>query len=148
MELQFAGPAKLCCSSYLMKQDVNYLMNQDEKRRALIIKSSNSGTSRGLQKCSKKNLSRILRTEAAIRGIERKVKSDKHTNLWPKAVLEALDDAIRDNRWHSALKVAYFLSCSGFLEYSFLVNDIYKGYWTHGFKRKKTNKLKCKRRHL
>lgn len=128
MELQFAGPAKLCCSSYLMKQDVNYLMNQDEKRRALIIKSSNSGTSRGLQKCSKKNLSRILRTEAAIRGIERKVKSDKHTNLWPKAVLEALDDAIRDNRWHSALKVAYFLSCSGFLEYSFLVNDIYKGY--------------------
>ncbi|XP_010324893.1 pentatricopeptide repeat-containing protein At3g53170 isoform X1 [Solanum lycopersicum] len=91
MELHFAG------ASYLMKEGI--------KRRGLIIKSSSSSTSQGLQKCSKKNLSRILRTEAAIRGIHRKANSEKYTNLWPKAVLKALDDAIRDNRWDSALKI-------------------------------------------
>lgn len=93
MELHFAG------ASYLMKEGI--------KRRGLIIKSSSSSTSQGLQKCSKKNLSRILRTEAAIRGIHRKANSEKYTNLWPKAVLKALDDAIRDNRWDSALKVPF-----------------------------------------
>lgn len=67
--------------------------------------SSTTTTSQGLQKCSRENLSRILRTEAAIKGIERKANSGKYTNLWPKAVLEALDDAIRDNRWATALKV-------------------------------------------
>lgn len=52
-----------------------------------------------------KELSRILRTDAAVKGIERKANSEKYITLWPKAVLEALDEAIRENRWQSALKV-------------------------------------------
>ncbi|XP_010557799.1 PREDICTED: pentatricopeptide repeat-containing protein At3g53170 [Tarenaya hassleriana] len=54
---------------------------------------------------SKKELSRILRTDAAIKGIEKKANSDKYNTLWPKAVLEALDEAVRENRWQSALKI-------------------------------------------
>lgn len=62
-------------------------------------------SSTGLQRQPKKDLSRILRTEAAIKAIEQKANSKKYTNLWPKAVLEALDEAIRDKHWESALKV-------------------------------------------
>lgn len=61
--------------------------------------------SRGLQKDSKKKLSQILRTEAAVRGIEKKADSAKSSRLWPKAVLEALDDSIDNNQWESALKI-------------------------------------------
>lgn len=68
-------------------------------------KKDSAITSKGLQKCPQKNLSRILRTEAAIKAIERKATSSKYNNLWPKAVLEALDDAIEENRWESALKI-------------------------------------------
>ncbi|XP_031113289.1 pentatricopeptide repeat-containing protein At3g53170-like isoform X1 [Ipomoea triloba] len=64
-----------------------------------------NASSLDLQKRSKKELSRILRTEAAIEAIERKANSSKYNNLWPKAVLEALDDAIKGNRWESALKI-------------------------------------------
>ncbi|CAD5325668.1 unnamed protein product [Arabidopsis thaliana] len=53
----------------------------------------------------KKELSRILRTDAAVKGIERKANSEKYLTLWPKAVLEALDEAIKENRWQSALKI-------------------------------------------
>ncbi|CAN8268123.1 unnamed protein product [Cochlearia groenlandica] len=53
----------------------------------------------------KKELSRILRTDAAVKGIERKANSEKYNTLWPKAVLEALDEAIRENRWQAALKI-------------------------------------------
>ena len=60
----------------------------------------------GLQKSSNKNLAHILRTEAAILRVERKADSRKYTRLWPKAVLEALDDAIKAKRWQSALKVS------------------------------------------
>ncbi|CAI9781677.1 unnamed protein product [Fraxinus pennsylvanica] len=56
-------------------------------------------------KPSKKDLSRILRTQSAIKAIEKKANSSKYNNLWPKAVLEALDDAIRNNQWESALKI-------------------------------------------
>lgn len=59
----------------------------------------------GLQKSSNKNLAHILRTEAAIINVEKKADSRKYTRLWPKAVLEALDDAIRQKRWQSALKI-------------------------------------------
>ncbi|KAF2293431.1 hypothetical protein GH714_001712 [Hevea brasiliensis] len=59
----------------------------------------------GIQRQPKKDLSRILRTDAAIKAIEQKANSKKYNRLWPKAVLEALDDAIRDNRWESALKI-------------------------------------------
>lgn len=65
--------------------------------------------SRGLQKDSKKKLSQILRTEAAVRGIEKKANSAKSSRLWPKAVLEALDDSINNNQWESALKVSWRL---------------------------------------
>lgn len=64
----------------------------------------------------KKELSRILRTDAAVKGIERKANSEKYLTLWPKAVLEALDEAIKENRWQSALKV----HCSLFLSLSLL----------------------------
>ncbi|KAJ8511202.1 hypothetical protein OPV22_001636 [Ensete ventricosum] len=64
-----------------------------------------SAASKGLQKDAKRNLSRILRTEAAVLGVERKAGSAKYTRLWPRAVLEALDDSISDNRWESALKI-------------------------------------------
>jgi hypothetical protein len=56
-------------------------------------------------------LSRILRTEAAIKAIEQKANSKKYNNLWPKAVLEALEDAIKENQWESALKVCGFFFC-------------------------------------
>ncbi|XAR63465.1 hypothetical protein NMG60_11023406 [Bertholletia excelsa] len=62
-------------------------------------------SSQGLQKQTKKDMSRILRTEAAIKAIERKSKSSKYNRLWPKAVLDALDDAIRENSWESAIKI-------------------------------------------
>ncbi|KAJ4843325.1 hypothetical protein Tsubulata_020931 [Turnera subulata] len=61
--------------------------------------------STGLQRKTDQVLSRILITEAAIKAIEEKAESKKYNNLWPKAVLEALDEAIRDNRWNSALKI-------------------------------------------
>ncbi|KAL6288548.1 hypothetical protein ACE6H2_006058 [Prunus campanulata] len=54
---------------------------------------------------AKKELSRLLRTDAAVRNIERKANSNKYNNLWPKAVLEALDEAIANNLWESALKI-------------------------------------------
>ncbi|KAJ0095773.1 hypothetical protein Patl1_17157 [Pistacia atlantica] len=59
----------------------------------------------GIQKEAKKDLSKILRTEFAIKNIENKVNSKKYNNLWPKAVLEALDEAIRDKKWELALKI-------------------------------------------
>ncbi|KAK4804384.1 hypothetical protein SAY86_004201 [Trapa natans] len=68
-------------------------------------KRSSESAPLGLQKHSMKDLSRILRTESAVRGIEKKANSSKYTRLWPKAVMEALDEAIRDNCWESALKI-------------------------------------------
>ncbi|KAL6125201.1 hypothetical protein ACLB2K_073260 [Fragaria x ananassa] len=54
---------------------------------------------------TQKELSRILRTEAAVKNIERKANSNKYNNLWPKPVLEALDEAIANNVWENALKI-------------------------------------------
>ncbi|PNX93950.1 pentatricopeptide repeat-containing protein at3g53170-like protein [Trifolium pratense] len=70
-----------------------------------IKRSSKPSYKEGLQKDPKKDLSRILRTEAAIRGVENKAKSWKHKQLWPKAVLEALDDAIKGCQWQNALMI-------------------------------------------
>ncbi|XVF33706.1 hypothetical protein REPUB_Repub17cG0191300 [Reevesia pubescens] len=48
----------------------------------------------------------IIRREAAIEGIGRKAKSKKQRNkLWPKPILEALDEAIKDQSWDSALEI-------------------------------------------
>ncbi|KNA23639.1 hypothetical protein SOVF_023230 [Spinacia oleracea] len=60
---------------------------------------------KGLQKRQKKELSKILWTEAAIKAIEGKAESKKFKNLSPKAVLEALDEAIQHSKWESALKI-------------------------------------------
>ncbi|KAG5238448.1 pentatricopeptide repeat-containing protein [Salix suchowensis] len=82
--------------------------NGNQDPQFLTIKSSKwsiDPTSTGLQRQSKKELSRILRTEAAIQAIEQKANSKKYNNLWPKAVLEALDDAMKENQWESALKI-------------------------------------------
>ncbi|KAL5760432.1 hypothetical protein ACOSP7_018943 [Xanthoceras sorbifolium] len=59
----------------------------------------------GLQREPKKNLSRILRTEFSIQNIENKVNSKKYRNLWPKAVLEALEEATKEKKWELALKI-------------------------------------------
>lgn len=57
-------------------------------------------------------------TEAAIKAIERKSGSRKYKNLWPKAVLEALDEAIKQYKWESALKVSWvFFSLFSLLEF-------------------------------
>ena len=66
-----------------------------------------------IRKISKKELSRVLRKESAIQSVERKANSSKYNNLWPKSVLEALNDAIKQNRWESALKV----TCSTYLHF-------------------------------
>ncbi|KAJ4973224.1 hypothetical protein NE237_006398 [Protea cynaroides] len=79
------------------KQSFSFPFVKSEKRS--IQKS------KGFQKEAKKDLSRILRTEAAVKGIEKKSNSANSNSLWPKAVLEALDDSIRNNRWESALKI-------------------------------------------
>ncbi|KAF9675565.1 hypothetical protein SADUNF_Sadunf09G0045400 [Salix dunnii] len=82
--------------------------NGNQDPQFLTIQSSKwsiDPTSTGLQRQSKKELSRILRTEAAIKAIEQKANSKKYNNLWPKAVLEALDEAIKENQWESALKI-------------------------------------------
>lgn len=59
-----------------------------------------------IRKLSKKELSRVLRKESAVKSVERKANSSKYNNLWPKSVLEALNDAISQNNWESALKVS------------------------------------------
>ncbi|KAH0465312.1 hypothetical protein IEQ34_005415 [Dendrobium chrysotoxum] len=77
-----------------------------ERRRSLpVFSAKKSSNFEGPLKTSKGELSRILRTEAAVIGIERKARSSKFNNLWPRAVLEALDDSIASNRWDSALKI-------------------------------------------
>lgn len=101
MELHLIYPANLRCFSAI----------HNRTRKLLVIKSSkkdSTTTSKGLQKSSQKELSRILRTEAAIKNIEKKANSNKYNNLNPKAVLEALDDAMKRNQWESALKVCRF----------------------------------------
>ncbi|KAL5714739.1 hypothetical protein ACHQM5_016658 [Ranunculus cassubicifolius] len=69
----------------------------------LITKSSK----KNLKNNSKKSLSRILRTELAIQGIERKANSNRPSRLtlWPKSLLQALDDAINNLHYDSALKI-------------------------------------------
>lgn len=73
------------------------------RRRKKKKRKENGGPIRD----QKKKLSLILREEAAILGVERKAlgSAAKHTNLWPKAVLESLDDSISNHRWESALKI-------------------------------------------
>ncbi|KAL8555357.1 hypothetical protein ACS0TY_003245 [Phlomoides rotata] len=96
--------------------ELNHLLNADKLRissfkvKSFSKKNPNSDGNyqqQALQfrKLSKKDLSKILRTDSAIKAIERKANSSKYNNLWPKAVFEALNDAIKQNRWESALKI-------------------------------------------
>ena len=73
--------------------------------RSRKLNRTSDQSSDGLQRDPKKGLSRILRKDAAIRAIERKANSKKYNNLWPRAVLEALDEAIQENLWETTLKV-------------------------------------------
>ncbi|XP_078438022.1 LOW protein: PPR containing protein [Wolffia australiana] len=59
-----------------------------------------------ISRSSSQELSKMLREEAAIEGMERKAVTGKSTRrLWPKAVLGALDDAVGEGRWESALQI-------------------------------------------
>ncbi|XP_020575681.1 pentatricopeptide repeat-containing protein At3g53170 [Phalaenopsis equestris] len=78
----------------------------EDRRRSLPAESAKKNFNfEGLLKKSKGELSKILRTEAAVIAIEGKARSSKFNNLWPRAVLEALDNSIAGNRWESALKI-------------------------------------------
>ncbi|XP_075477236.1 pentatricopeptide repeat-containing protein At3g53170 isoform X2 [Primulina tabacum] len=96
MELHLLNPVAIRVSCFATKSSSRNNPDYDS-----------SMESRGLQfrKFSKKDLSRILTTEAAIKAIEKKANSSKYSNLWPKAILEALNDAVKRNRWESALKI-------------------------------------------
>lgn len=92
---------------YLLRSTVSSLTHYPDHTHkpnppihCLRLSKRNSGPSP-----KKKELSRILRTDAAVKNIERKANSNKYNNLWPKAVLEALDEAIANNLWETALKV-------------------------------------------
>ncbi|KAI9116364.1 hypothetical protein K1719_012531 [Acacia pycnantha] len=113
--LLLVDPNHLCWSSFLYSMPATHsanVLNQKPchtpKLRRFRVQSSKQSSdpgSLGLQKDTKKDLSRILRTEAAISGIENKVNSRKYKQLWPKAVLEALHEAINEIRWEAALKI-------------------------------------------
>lgn len=53
----------------------------------------------------RRTMSAILRMEAAKAGVERKAATKKATNLFPKAVLEALNDRMYNKQWQSALQI-------------------------------------------
>ncbi|XP_042000725.1 pentatricopeptide repeat-containing protein At3g53170-like [Salvia splendens] len=96
MDLRLLNPCKLrlscctvtSCSKHTSDSDINSPLQNLQ-----------------IRKLSKKELSRVLRKESAIQSVERKANSSKYNNLWPKSVLEALNDAIKQNRWESALKI-------------------------------------------
>ncbi|KAL9316811.1 hypothetical protein ACSQ67_017812 [Phaseolus vulgaris] len=89
----------------------NALPKRRRRFHVVSLKRKAKAGSAGLVREPKKELSRILRTEAAIKGVENKAKSNSHKQLWPKALLEALDDAIKRCRWQSALeaKTIFFI---------------------------------------
>ncbi|KAK4406214.1 Pentatricopeptide repeat-containing protein [Sesamum angolense] len=96
MELRLGNPPKLRLSSFKVISSSKETPDSASNSKSQTLQ---------FRKLSKKVLSRILRTEAAIKAIEKKANSSKYKNLWPKAVLEALSDAIKQNRWESALKI-------------------------------------------
>ncbi|XVF22924.1 hypothetical protein REPUB_Repub12eG0212700 [Reevesia pubescens] len=92
------------CSTKLLTESVH--SSNPQYLILSLSKRSSEHSPTGIQRDPKNALSRIIRREAAIEGIGRKAKSKKQRNrLWPKAVLEALDEAIKDNSWHSALEI-------------------------------------------
>ncbi|KAL1555258.1 pentatricopeptide repeat-containing protein [Salvia divinorum] len=96
MDLRLLNPCKLRLSCFSVTSCSKHTSDSDI-----------DSPPKNLQICklSKKELSRVLRKESAIQSIDRKANSSKYNNLWPKSVLEALNDAIMQNRWESALKI-------------------------------------------
>ncbi|MED6109158.1 hypothetical protein PIB30_031046 [Stylosanthes scabra] len=92
-------------TKFLKHSHNNTAPNQPFPIRVELMKRGSKPLSSGIQKDSNKDLSRILRMEAAIKGVENKGKSWKHRQLRPKAVLVALDEAIKGCRWQAALKI-------------------------------------------
>ncbi|XVE74207.1 hypothetical protein DITRI_Ditri11bG0180200 [Diplodiscus trichospermus] len=96
------------CSTKLLPEPIH-----SSNPHYLTINSSKRSSEHcltGLQRDSTNALSLIIRREAAIQGIARKAKSKKQrSRLWPKAVLEALDAAIKENSWDSALEIFQLL---------------------------------------
>ncbi|XP_022770104.1 pentatricopeptide repeat-containing protein At3g53170 [Durio zibethinus] len=92
------------CSTKLHPQPIQF-----SKPQYFTVNSSKRSSEHfltGFQRDPKNALSQIIRREAAIEGIGRKAKSKKQRKrLWPKAVLEALDEAIKKNSWDSALEI-------------------------------------------
>ncbi|WOG99452.1 hypothetical protein DCAR_0518804 [Daucus carota subsp. sativus] len=109
MELRPPNTINTCWSSMPTSCSMKCLKEHKRQQspRILVPRAAKNleKSGHGLQKSSNKNLAHILRTEAAILRVERKADSRKYTRLWPKAVLEALDDAIKAKRWQSALKI-------------------------------------------
>ncbi|XP_038723602.1 pentatricopeptide repeat-containing protein At3g53170 [Tripterygium wilfordii] len=111
MEPQITSAANLCWSSSISHIPTSTIHINTIRSPSLssltvrLSKRSPEPASLGLQREPKKQLSRVLRTDAAIKAILQKANSNKYQNLWPKAVLEALSEAIGENRWESALKI-------------------------------------------
>ncbi|KAF9587069.1 hypothetical protein IFM89_039755 [Coptis chinensis] len=99
MEHRFLCSSLTCSPSSLTTFPANFFIPHTNKKTFFYLKAS--------KKQSKKKLSRILTTEAAVQGIERRALSANSTRLWPKSVLEALTVAITNNQWESALKPGY-----------------------------------------
>ncbi|KAG6528805.1 hypothetical protein ZIOFF_010990 [Zingiber officinale] len=81
------------------------LFLEDQRNFSVRAAKRRRNARKGPQQNARLDLSRILRTEAAVLGVERKAGSAKFTRLWPRAVLEALDNSISANQWESALKI-------------------------------------------
>ncbi|KAL8153560.1 hypothetical protein V2J09_011320 [Rumex salicifolius] len=114
MELPITDITTYGCPSFSFMPTTcskKFLIHRNETRKkwssrfVILAKKLTQAASMGLQTEPKKDLSRILWTEAAVQNIEKKAKSKKYINLWPKAVLEALNEAIKNYRWESALQI-------------------------------------------
>ncbi|OAY64478.1 pentatricopeptide repeat-containing protein At3g53170 [Ananas comosus] len=111
MELRLIDPPnpRLLSSSSSSSPSSSLLTLWRRRGRSLLLlvraRKRRSPRSNGLGGEPKRELSHILRTEAAVLGVEKRAGSASSTRLWPRAVLEALESSISDNRWESALEI-------------------------------------------
>lgn len=92
-------------NQYLPVFDLCFGVKIRKSRHLFIVRSTKRTKSETPKHEVKRKLSHILRTEAAILGVERKAATTTSRTLWPRAVLEALENAVASDRWESALKV-------------------------------------------
>ncbi|KMZ56252.1 Pentatricopeptide repeat-containing protein [Zostera marina] len=95
-------PTFTTTSSYF---DLCFGVKIRKSRHLFIVRSTKRTKSETPKHEVKRKLSHILRTEAAILGVERKAATTTSRTLWPRAVLEALENAVAGDRWESALKI-------------------------------------------